>query len=203
MAAELELDLIAAAEDGVTAEAYVGPDVRGFATLWAKERGAIRPRLRLGLTILAALVGAIPGVALALFVAYGLSSEAMAAILSDNMIRVGENAYRPYFEPPEWLLPPLYALGAVFAYLGSVAAVGAVLYWRLDSALTRTLRALAITLPPATGAAIGTSVLYAWVHRFSTHRAFVFGEVFAAAAVFLSSVGVTRTVAVMRERAVG
>jgi len=200
MAAELEVDLAAAADEGVTADTYVGRDARSFAAAWATERGVARPPLRIALTTIAAVVGAVPGVGLALFVAYGLSSEAMAEILTNEVIRVGENVYRPYFEPPEWMLPLLYGVGAVFAYAGAVAAVGAALHWRLDPATTRTVHALVFALPLATAVAIGASVLFSWTRGFSTDGAVVLGDVLVAAAVFASSVGLTRVVAVGRER---
>jgi hypothetical protein len=60
MATELQIDLLAAAEEGVTSDRYVGHDTRSFAVAWATERGVVRPPLRIALTTVAAVVGAIP-----------------------------------------------------------------------------------------------------------------------------------------------
>jgi len=200
MAADLESDLAVAAADGVAPAAVIGADVRSFAAAWATERGVVRPRLRLGMTAAAALVGAIPGVGFALFVAYGLSSEAMGEILGAGEYRVGNAGYQATLSVPEWLLLVLYALGAVFAYAGAVGAVAATLSWRFDPALSRTIRSLALALPVATAAAVGATIAFSSTQGFSTELAVVVADVVVAAAMFACGVALTRLHTVRRER---
>lgn len=205
MAVDLESDLEAAAPEGLSPAAVIGADVRSFAAAWATERGVVRPRLRLATTAAAALVGAVPGAGFALFVAYGLSSEAMGAILGAGEYRVGDTGYQATLSVPEWLLLLLllllYAVGALFAYAGAVGAVAAALHWRFDPALSRTVRALAVGLPLATAAAIAATVAFASTRGFSTALPVVLADVAVAAAVFSCGVALVRLRAVRQERA--
>jgi uncharacterized membrane protein YidH (DUF202 family) len=183
MAADLEADLAAAAADDVSAEEYVGHDPRAFALAWATERGVVEPRPRLVSTALAGLAGAVPGAGFALFVAYGLSSSAMSEILGGG---------RTALSLPPLLLLGLYGLGAVFAYAGALAAVYAVLRWRLDPAAARTVRSLASRLPVGTAVAIGLAVAFASTRRFSTDARTVLGDVLVVTAVFGLTVAAVR-----------
>lgn len=196
MAADLRADLAAAAEDAIPAEQYVGSDPRAFALAWASERGVIEPRARAASTALAALVGALPGATFALFVAYGLSSTAMAEIL-DRPIQHG---FPEALALPPSLLLALYALGALFAYGGALAAVSGLLRWRLDPAVSGTVRSLAVWLPVGTAVAIGASVSFASTRHFSTDARVVVGDVIVAAAVFAGSVIATRLRVIQRAR---
>lgn len=200
MAADLEADIAAAAAEGHSARSVVGADAKAFATAWATERGVVRPRPRLALTAVAALVGAVPGVGFALFVAYGLSSEAMAEILGGGMVRVGENAYEPQLSPPSWLLLVLYGLGAVFAYAGAVGAVAAALHLRSDPVVSPTVSSLAAALPVATAASVAATILYSSTRGFSTELAVVLADAAVAGGVFALSVASVRLHAVRRER---
>lgn len=201
MAAELGADLESAAAEGLSATSVVGSDARGFAATWAFERGVVRPRLRLGLTAFAALVGAVPGVGFGLFVAYGLSSAAMGSIFGAGEYRVGNIGYASTLDVPEWLLLTLYIVGAAFAYAGAVGAVAAVLHWRFDLALARTVRSLAMALPIFTAAAVGSAMLFASTRDFSTSIDVVFADAAVAATVLASGVALVRYRAVRRERA--
>lgn len=196
MAAELEQDLATAAAEGIRPQEYVAGDAQGFAAAWATGRGVVRPKPRIGTTVLAAAVGAVPGAGFGLFAAYGLSSQAMADTFGTPG-RVGENAYENFLQPPTWLLLALYALGAVFAYGGAVAGVAALLRWRLDPAAGPTLRLLVVGLPAATAAAIGATVLFAWTQRFSTAATVVVADALVALAVFALCVAGIRLAAVV------
>jgi hypothetical protein len=201
MAAELKADLDSAASEGHAPSAIVGGDVRAFATAWAKERGVVRTRLCLVTTAVAAVLGAIPGASFSLFVAYGLSSDAMAEVFGSRMIRVGENAYeRAPLTLPTWLLLVLYALGAVFAYAGAVGAVAFALQLRLDPIVRRTVKSLAAALPVATAAAIGATVAYSSTTGFSTSLRVVAADVLVAATTFAVGVALIRYQVVRRER---
>ena len=198
MAAELEADLTAAENDGTSVGAYVGTDLRGFALSWASARGLVRTRLALVSTAFASILGTLPGAFFALFVAYGMSSQAFAEIFGSPE-EVGRASVMTY-SPPSWLLLSLYALGAVIAYAGALAAVSAWLSWRLDPARGRTLRYLALGMPLGTAAAVFSAVAFAYTQGFSTQRAVVFADAAVAAMVFAFSVALLRLAAVRQER---
>jgi hypothetical protein len=201
MAAELEADLSAAASEGHAASAIVGGDVEAFATAWATERGVVRTRLCLVTTAVAAVLGAIPGASFGLFVAYGISSDAMAEIVGRHMVRVAQNRYETsQLSLPTWLLLALYTLGAVFAYAGAVGAVALALQMRLDPIVQRTVKSLAVALPVATAAAIGATVAYSSTTDFSTSLTVVVADVVVAALVFAAGVALIRYRAVRSEQ---
>jgi hypothetical protein len=201
MAAELEADLAAAESDGTSASAYVGNDPHGFALEWADARGFIRPRLALISTALVSILGAIPGAFFALFVVYGMASEPFAETFG-NPERVGVRTTAMGYTPPIWLLLALYTLGAVFAYVGALAAVSAWLSWRLDPARSRTLRYLALGMPLGTAAAIFVTVGFSSTQHFSTNRSVVFADAAVAVATFTLAAAALRLAAVRRERLV-
>jgi len=104
------------------------------------------------------------------------------------------------YTPPIWLLAGLYALGAIFAYVGALAAVSAWLSWRLDPARGRTLRYLALGLPFGTAAAVFLTITFASTQRFSTERSVVFADVAVAVAMLALAVAALRLAAIRRER---
>jgi hypothetical protein len=199
MAAELEADLNAAEEAGVSPDRYVGLDPVSFAIKWAEARAVTKPRMRLVGTTAAALIGVVPGVGLALFGAYGLSSQAIGDMFGAP-VRVGENTYQNFFEAPLWLILGFYGVGAIFAYAGGVASVSAFLTWRFDPARARTQRLLVATLPLGMCAAIAATVLFAATQEFGTTASVVFADVFVAGMVFALFVLGVRVSAVRRER---
>jgi hypothetical protein len=201
MAAELEADIAAAASEGHGPQTIVGADVQAFARAWAEQRGNVRGRLHLATSAIAALVGAVPGAAFGLFVAYGLSSQAMADIFGGKRIRVGPNQYETApLSVPTWLLLALYALGAMFAYAGAVGAVALALHLRLDPIVRRTVKALAAALPFACVAAVAATVGYASTTDFSTRSHVVIADLLVAAVVFGGCVAAIRYATVRRVR---
>jgi len=198
MAAELEADLRAAEDDGTNVGAYVGGDLRSFALEWASARGLVRARLALGSTALASVLGTIPGAFFALFVAYGMSSEAFAEIFGKP--EGTGDATVMVFNPSLWLLGCLYVLGAVIAYIGALAAVSAWLSWRLDPTRRRTLRYLALGLPFGTAAAVFSTIAFASTEDFSTQSSVVLADAAVALTVFGVSAAVLRLAAVRQER---
>jgi hypothetical protein len=200
MAVDLEADIASAAAEGFSVASVVGHDVRGFATEWATARGVVRPRLRLALTASAAVIGAIPGVAGGLFVAYGLSSDAMGELFGAGHYRVGNMMFQSALSVPEWLLLLLYGIASLFAYAGAVAAVAATLYWRLDPALHGTVRLLALALPGAIALAVAATVAFAATRDFSTSTRVVGADIVVATFVLGASVAALRYGAVRRER---
>jgi hypothetical protein len=102
--------------------------------------------------------------------------------------------------PPGWLILAFYFAGALVAYAGALAAVGAVLRWRLDSAAATTTRLLAVALPPSMGAAVGATMLFAWSQGFSTEQAVVVADVVLPAALLAAAAAGVRLYAVSRAR---
>jgi len=198
MTAELEADLAAAESDGISMGAYVGSDLRGFALEWARARGFIRTRLALVSTALISIVGVIPGAFFTLFIIFGMSSNAFAQTFGSEE-RVGKTTVMTY-TPSKWLLGCLYLLGAVFAYIGALAAVSAWLSWRLDPARSRTLRYLVLGMPLGTAVAIFVTIAFALTQHYSTNRSVVLAEGFVAVATFAFCVVSLRFAAVRRER---
>ena len=196
MAAELESDLEAARGAGEPASTVVGSDLRSFARDWAVERGVVRPRLRLGLTAAAAVLGAIPGAGFALFVAYGLSNDTMAEILQGYQSFDGAAS----LELPAWLLLGLYVLGAAFAYAGAVGAVAAALLLADDHVARRTIRALAVGLPAGTALAVGAAIAVAAQTQLTTGMNAGVAEAIVAAGVFAVSAAAIRWHVVRGER---
>jgi hypothetical protein len=190
MSADLESELVAAAQDGVSPADFVAGDAAAFATEWALGRGVTRTRPRVIGSAIAAVAGAIPGTGFALFVAFGMSSEAFAELLPRLNGYLGSSG--------TWLLLVLYAVGAAFAYAGAVAGVGAYLRWRADTAVARTLQLLIVALPFGTAAAIGSAMALAWTQDFSTAGAVVLSEALVGAAIFATAVGLGRVAAVSR-----
>jgi hypothetical protein len=198
MTAELVADLAAAESDGTSVGAYVGSDLRGFALEWASARGFIRTRLALVSTALASIVGVIPGALFTLLVIYGMSSNAFAQTFGTEE-QVGKATLMTY-TPSKWLLGCLYLLGAVFAYIGALAAVSAWLSWRLDPARSRTLRYLVLGMPFGTAVAIFVTIAFASTQRYATNRSVVLADAIVAVATFAFCVAVLRLAAVRRER---
>jgi hypothetical protein len=194
MTAELEADLEAAAAEGVTAPELVGHDARAFALSWAKAKGVAGPRLLLASTAAAALVGALPGVAIGLLIAYGDALSNLEQIARGYAPNDPSEAWTP----PAWLALAVYVLAALVTYAGALAAVSAVLRWRLDPAAGVTVGLLARTLPLIIAAAIGLTVLFAATQGFSTEPAVVVGDLVIPAAALAAGVAGVRLCAVRR-----
>jgi hypothetical protein len=196
MTAELEADLEAAAIEGVPASELVGHDPRAFALSWARAKGVAGPRPLLASTAAAALVGAFPGVAIGLLIAYGNSLS--------NLQQIGRgyvpNDPSEAWAPPAWLAFVVYAAAALVTYAGALAAVSAVLRWRLDPAVDVTVGVLARTLPLIIAGAIGLTVLVAATQGFSTSTAVVIGDLIVPAAALAAGVVGVRLYAVRRSR---
>ena len=143
------------------------------------------------------MLGAVPGAVFGLFVAYGLSSSAFAEIFGEEVL-VGENLYETVFQPPEVLLLALYAVGGVIAYAGALAAVAAILRWRIDPAAGLTVRILATALPAAVAAAVAASIAFAWSRDFSTQLEVVLGDALVAVVVLGASAAAIRVLALRR-----
>jgi hypothetical protein len=194
MTAELEADLAAAAGEGVHPTELVGHDPRAFALSWAREKGVAGPRALLASTALATLVGALPGVAIGLLIAYGNALSNLEQIARGYL----PNDPAEVWSPPEWLLFAVYVLAALVTYAGALAAVSAVLRWRLDPAAGATVRLLAWALPVIIPLAIGATVVFAATQGFSTDRLVVAGDLLVPAFALAVSVAAVRLHVVRR-----
>jgi hypothetical protein len=184
MANELLADLAAAGEAGVEPLEYVGGDAEAFAAGWAHGRGVVRPRQRLGSTVAAALLGAVPGAGFALFVAYGMSSPAMKEIVGFDL---GNHPLA---------IVSLYAVGAIVACGGAVASAAAWLSWQDDLAVIQTVRRLTSAVPLGAVLAVGLSMALGASRGFSTSGKVVAAEVFVVALVLSLVVALARRSAV-------
>ena len=195
MTAELEADLEAAAIEGVPASELVGHDPRGFALSWARAKGVAGPRLWLVSTAAAALIGALPGVAIGLLIAYGDALSNVQQIARGYVPNDPSEAWTP----PAWLALAVYVLASLVTYAGTLAAVSAVLRWRLDPAAGVTVGLLARAVPLIIAAAIGLTVLFAATQGFSTAPAVVVGDLIVPAFTLAAGVAGVRLHAVRRE----
>lgn len=199
MTAELEADLEAAAADGVPASELVGHDPRAFALSWAREKGVAGPRPLLASMAVAALAGALPGVAIGILFAYGEAISNIREIVREYAPIDSAEAWTA----PEWLILVLYVLAALVTYAGVLAAVSAVLRWRLDPAEGVTVRILARALPLIIVCSIGLTVLFAGTQGFSTDLAVMIGDLILPASTLAASVAGVRLYAVKRASRTG
>lgn len=199
LAAELSADLDQASADGIDPVAYVG-DARELALDWATARGLVAARPRLLTAALAAMAGALPGAAVALFAAYGLSSTGLARLAGlpvfcvDAACTVTEQ--RDVFDPPVWLLLLFYGTGALFASAGAVAAVAALLRRHLDPAIDATIRLLVRAVPAGTVVVLVAAIGVAAIADLPTDGPLV------AVAIIAVPAALSLTVALARLRAV-
>jgi hypothetical protein len=177
MARELEDDLGAAAADGVAEHDYIGGDAGAFARQWAIERGVTRARPRLLATGAAAVLGAVPGALAAVASAYATVSDPIAGALGG---------------PSTAVVLLVYALGALFAYAGALAAVAALLAWRLDALTRQTLRALAIALPAAVVATLAATSAFAATQGYATDGGTIVADAAVGAACFAACPALVR-----------
>lgn len=179
MAAELRGDLAAAEEDGRDPQSYVGGDPAGFARAWASERGAVPVRPRVGRLVTAAVLGGVPGGLAGLFMAFGLSSDAMGEVLGERDL-------------PLALIMALYALSGAFAWAGILAGASAVLRFHADAARRRTVLALALALPPAGVVAAAATMLLARRLRYAYDPMYFALEAATPVLVIAGTVALTR-----------
>jgi hypothetical protein len=145
-------------------------------------------------TAVAALLGALPGVAIGLLIAYG---DALSNLQQIARGYVSEDPSETW-TPPPWLALSVYVLAALVTYAGALAAVSAVLRWRLDAAASITVGLLARTLPLIVVGAIGLTVLFAATQRFSTDPAVIIGDLLVPAFALTAGVAGVRVWAVRR-----
>lgn len=177
MAQELADDLGAAAADGVAEHDYVGGDARAFAIDWAVERGVTRTRGRLLATGAAAVFGAVPGTLAAVATAYATVSDPIADAFGG---------------PSTTVILLVYGLGALFAYCGALAAVTALLAWRLDALVRQTIRALAVALPVAVAATIAATSAFAATQGYATDSGTIVADGAVGAACFAACAALIR-----------
>lgn len=200
MSSDLEQDLAEAAADGVAPATIVGDDPAELAERWARERGLVRPRLRLGVTLAVILFGAAPGVGFALFVAYGIGDSPTFNYIFGSTPDLDRGWS---IAMPDWGFVTGYVLGFVFAVLGALAAATATLHTLRDPAVRRTVRRLAVALPAASVLATVVTALRLASDPYSEDPKLSFAWALIFAFLFvLPTVVAARWSAVRRERSV-
>jgi len=183
LTAELGADLADAEADGISAEAFVGHDAKALARQWATERGLARARLRVPLTAVVAVLGAIPGASFGLFAAYGLSNSALSV---------------PQFTT--WMILIFYSLAGGFAAVGTILAVRTVLSWQADLALKQTTQLFVWTTLPVMGLAVIAAMSFANYREYASDRVTLIGDAAVPALVYGVLLGVVRAFAVLQSR---
>lgn len=198
MSTDLEQDLAEAAADGVPAATILGGPPAELAEQWARERGLVRPLPRIATTAATAFAGAVPGVGLALFVAFGIGdSPTFNYIFGATTDPDGGRS----IGLPDWAFVVGYAIGVAFAVLGALAAVAALLHTIRDPAVRRTVRALTVVLPASAAVALAVLLvlLNAADNSGSEKEDFALGAL-CSVLVLVLAVGAARWWAVRRER---
>ena len=183
LAAELEADLADAEADGISADAFVGHDPSALARQWATERGRARARLRVLLTAIVAVIGAIPGASFGLFAAYGLFSTGL-----------------PVPDFTTWVILIFYSLAGGFAAVGTILAVRAVLSWHADLALKQTTQLFAWTTLPVMALAVIAAMSFASYRDYASDRVTLIGDAAVPALVYGVLLGAIRIFAVLQSR---
>jgi hypothetical protein len=150
MTAELRSDIAAAERDGVAAMTLVGGDPEGMARSWASARGAVRPRWRIGSTVLLCIIGMIPGAAMMAVIPLAMTSPWFIYMVDPNnptLACQGDYCGSPYWNPPIAALWLAFGGSLLAMYAGALLAPSAWLRRHADPARPRTVKALAVGLP--------------------------------------------------------
>jgi hypothetical protein len=195
---DLCADLAEARADGVSEAAFFGGDPPALARDWAYQRGVVRPRVRAVSTALVGLLGALPGVGFSLFVAYGISSDAIGEMFTTTPASLGPGDTRTPegIALPSWLLLALYVVGGCFACAGALAAVVTFLGWRMDPARRVTRHLLTRVIPAGTVLAVAAAMAIAAWRDYSIATATVIAECASAALVFTLALSLGRLAAI-------
>ena len=163
MSEELDADMHAASEDGVTAEAFVGGDPAGFARAWASARGAIRPRWRIVQTAIAAGVGVLPAAAMALLLPLAMTSPWFIRIVDPNnstLFCISPSCGDPRLNLSNWMIGGWYLICLSVAIAGALGTVSAWLRRCADPARRLTVQVMLIVGPIGALAAGAVARMY-------------------------------------------
>ncbi|WP_433125610.1 hypothetical protein ACQPWW_23615 [Micromonospora sp. CA-240977] len=165
LAADLRLDLRAAAADGGDPTQLIGDDVAGFARRLADEAGVRRVRSDYGRVLGTALVGAVLG-----------------AVLGAGLLMAAAPIFVRMVDIPRSIDVPIQLAVAVYygvpAAVVAAAAVVAVRMWLRDlPQIRRTARMMSVLVPAAGLLVTPVTVGFAWSTDYSTAPAVVLAEV--------------------------
>jgi hypothetical protein len=165
LAADLRLDLEAAAADGVTPDQLLGPDVRGFARRLADEAGVRRVPYPYRRLLLTALAGAVPGVLLGYLFFFRITPlfGSLLDLPSDPNV------------PVQVAVTVYYGSGAAIVIAGALIAVWARM--RDVPRIRRTVAAMGLLLPLAGAAITPVTMGFAMLTGYSTSAPVVLIEV--------------------------
>ncbi|MET8091404.1 hypothetical protein [Micromonospora sp. NPDC005220] len=165
LAADLRLDLRAAAADGGDPVQLIGGDVAGFARRLADEAGVRRVRRGYGRILGTALIGAVLGAVLG----YGLLMAAYPAFV------------RMFDAPRSIHVPTQLAVAVYYGVPAAVVAVGAVIAVRTRlrdlPRIQKTARIMSMLLPAAGIIITPITIAFAWSTDYSTAPAVVVAEI--------------------------
>ncbi|WP_420879172.1 hypothetical protein [Rhodococcus sp. (in: high G+C Gram-positive bacteria)] len=176
--AELRTELDGARHDGHSLTTVLGQDSNQMLRSWAEEREVHGRAMRLGLTVSAALLGAVFGSAFVLLVL-------VTAFTRRSTL----------FDPGPFVLP-FYASGAVPAFLCALLCVWGVLRWRSDPGAASTARWLIVLLPIGAASTTAATVSVAWWANFNTSPKVFTAVIALAVAGFTLTVGLARILVV-------
>ncbi|MEU1249341.1 hypothetical protein [Micromonospora arida] len=187
LAADLRLDLRAAAADGGDPEQLIGGDVAGFARRLADEAGVRRVRGDYGRILGTALIGATLGVVLG----YGLLMAAYPAFV--RMVDIP----RSIDVPVQLAVAVYYGIPAAVVVTGAVIAVRT----RLDDLpdIRRTARLMSILVPAAGIVITPITVGFAWATDYSAAPPVVIAEMAMVLAALAGATLLARRLS-LRER---
>ena len=165
LAADLRLDLRAAAADGGDPAQLIGGDVAGFARRLADEAGVRRVRSDYGRILGTALIGAMAGAVLG----YGLLMAAYPAFV--RMVDIP----RSIDVPVQLAVAVYYGVPAAVVVVGAVIAVRSRL--RDLPKIRKTARIMSVLLPAAVIIITPITIAFAWSTDYSTALAVVLAEI--------------------------
>jgi hypothetical protein len=175
LAADLRLDLQAAASDGVSPAQLLGPDVAGFARRLADEAGVPRVTPEYRRLLGTALIGVILGGSLG----YGVLTT-----LYPLFVRMTDFP-RPMHVPVQVAVAIYYGVPAAIVVAGAVATVR--LQLRDVPQIQRTARGMSLLLPAAGILITPVTMAFAWSTGYSTAPHVVLTEVAMVLAALASA----------------
>ncbi|MEU1748994.1 hypothetical protein ACPXB5_27510 [Micromonospora arida] len=188
LAADLRLDLRAAAADGGDPEQLIGGDVSGFARRLADEAGVRRVRGDYGRILGTALIGATLGVVLG----YGLLMAAYPAFV--RMVDIP----RSIDVPVQLAVAVYYGIPAAVVVTGAVIAVRTRLRDLPD--IRRTARLMSILVPAAGIVITPITVGFAWSTHYSTAPPVVVAEIAMVLAALAGATALARRLSLREAR---
>ncbi|MEV5769090.1 hypothetical protein AB0L34_31660 [Micromonospora sp. NPDC052213] len=180
LAADLRVELEAAAADGLDPAKLLGADPTEFALRIAEEAGLERTPPRYGQVLGVAAAGAMLSLVVGYIVVIGLHQAFVAAFDLPRSVRV-----------PVWL-----AAGVFYGGVAAIVVAGAVLAVRLAlrdaTRIRHTTARMTLPLPPTVAAAIAAAAAFGWALNFPLTPLAIGTETAIVLAAFLAATALAR-----------